>query len=157
MLVDSTGPSGDGTVPNPVTDSGTIPPTDGAGPPPPEKDSGTPPPPPAYGKICTANSECATNEICVKLASDSYPKTNPPPPKGMCLKKCSNPNAPCSSSASHFYPCIGASTWDLGAIQVCAIACSSSLGGSTKTYPCPTGTYCTRSFGGMMKICTPYQ
>jgi hypothetical protein len=161
-LVD--GPSG---TPN---DSGVTPGTeggstqDGTTPPPPQKDTGTPPPPkkdtgappppppPAYGKVCTANTDCASNELCVKLASDGYSKSGPPPPKGMCLKKCTNTMAPCSTSATHYYACISAYTWDLGSVKACAVACSFQ----GKTYKCPTNTYCTRSIGGFMKVCTPY-
>lgn len=115
----------------------------------------TPPGPSAYGQVCTDTAQCGANELCVKLASDSYSKTGPPPPKGMCLKKCTNTTVPCSSSATHFYPCIGASTWDLGALTVCAIACYTNFG-TAKTYACPAGTFCSRSIGSVMKVCTPY-
>jgi len=127
---------------------------------PPTADLGTKPDdaaaPPAYGKICTSSSQCAQGEVCVKLASDGYSRSNPPPPKGLCLKSCTNTNAPCSSSSTHYYPCIGATTWDLGSLKVCAIACYTNLGGGAKTYPCPSGSFCTRSFGTFMKVCTPY-
>ena len=138
--------------PPPKKDTGTSPPPKkDTGTPPPKKDTGVPPS--VYGKICTAASDCAANELCVKLASDSYSKSNPPPPKGMCLKKCTNTMSVCSSSATHYYPCIGASTWDLGSIKVCAVACMFQ----GKTYSCPANTYCSRSFGSFMKICTPYK
>jgi hypothetical protein len=132
------GPGGDGQVPADFT-------------PGPGADAGAG----VYGKICTDSTQCGANELCVKLASDSYSKTGPPPPKGLCLKKCTNTTAPCSSSATHFHPCIGASTWDLGALTVCAIACYTNFG-TAKTYACPPSTYCSRSIGSVMKVCTPY-
>lgn len=121
--------------------------------------AGTPPSTGAYGKVCTDSSQCAHGEICFKKAPDNY-HSSEPPAKGLCLKTCRQTNTACQMSSSGFYPCINSSTWDLGAVTVCAIACEAGppfISPALSNGACPNAAQCNITIvsQGPLIICGP--
>jgi hypothetical protein len=122
-----------------------------AGPPP-----SPPPPAPQKVKTCKQMKDCASGEVCLKLASDMNRGTQPK--VGLCQKRCTNTDAPCSPPTStEYHPCTSHYTSESGRTKACTIACETRFpwdGGKVKTYPCPQGTSCNRT-QIIMKVCTP--
>jgi hypothetical protein len=133
-------------------DGSLVPLVDGQGPPPqpdkglskPDKSKPTTPSS-SFGKICTKQSQCASGEICVFTDESTQ--------KGICLRKCTTLNKPCSvPDPKYFSGCSLYWNDKVGKIRVCVIFCKSP----TKSWPCPdTTSYRCKVFDNGLGMCAP--
>lgn len=110
----------------------------------PKPDQPVKPAAPPFGKICSKQAECASGEICLFTDQSS---------KGICLRKCSTLDKPCSVPNPKYYS--GCSLYwnaDVGKIKVCVIFCK----GPSASYPCPNATqYRCKVFDNGLGMCVP--
>jgi len=108
--------------------------------PPTDKGAAAPP----FGQLCTGPDTCPKGELCLFAEPEAT--------KGICLRKCDTPDAPCSVPDPKYYSgCALYWNSDIGKVKLCVIFCKAP----DKTYPCPNATDYKCKTYGQMGMCVP--